>query len=270
MPLRLKMLVKIHSNSFIVDRKGSWSVVLAGPFSPLLYPLAVPQFMGASDSKEHWEEDERHPNCSKCHKAFSVTTRKHHCRSCGGVFCSECSRFRGRVPARGITDPVRLCQDCYNGANEVETKHTEREQHYMQSKQKSGLGNSDRNLDESKQKKPVAQPVEPTVAPIVQTNILAAIKDRANKQYADVSCSLAPIEGFSAPSDVQFEFSCGVDNGLQFELDFPKPSLFSVEGLMACIDEDAANNVHGVCQCTLQRAGSCYFTVTNRAALTFY
>jgi hypothetical protein len=224
--------------------------------------------MGVSDSKEHWEEDERHPNCSKCHKGFTVTIRRHHCRSCGGVFCSDCSRFKGRVPARGIPDVVRLCQDCHVGTAEIQSKHTEREQHYMQGKQRSGLSNSDRKLEDSK--RPPAQPIEPTVQPIVQTNVLAAIKDRANKQYADVNCSLAPIDEFSAPSEVQFEFSCGVENGALFELEFPEPA-YSTDAILSMLSYvDAKGGHDGVCRTSLTKVGSAFHTVTNRSLLTYY
>ena len=35
------------------------------------------------------------------------------CRSCGGVFCSECSNHLAAVPKEQCHDPVRVCRTCY-------------------------------------------------------------------------------------------------------------------------------------------------------------
>ena len=46
----------------------------------------------------------------------SHARRRHHCRSCGGVFCDECSRRRAELPhmvQRYGTGPVRVCDACY-------------------------------------------------------------------------------------------------------------------------------------------------------------
>lgn len=38
-----------------------------------------------------WTPDESASNCNCCQTNFSITKRKHHCRSCGEVVCKNCS-----------------------------------------------------------------------------------------------------------------------------------------------------------------------------------
>lgn len=51
--------------------------------------------------------------CMICYDAFSVLNRKHHCRSCGGVFCSKHSLHSIPLVHLGLLEPVRVCDNCY-------------------------------------------------------------------------------------------------------------------------------------------------------------
>lgn len=51
--------------------------------------------------------------CMICSKKFNLLNRKHHCRSCGGIFCQEHSSKEIPLPELGIHTPVRVCDDCY-------------------------------------------------------------------------------------------------------------------------------------------------------------
>ncbi|CAN0296962.1 unnamed protein product, partial [Discosporangium mesarthrocarpum] len=62
-----------------------------------------------------WVPDEDIIRCTGCRKDFDWARRKHHCRSCGQVFCYSCSRFRALMPRSfGTHDPQRLCQPCHS------------------------------------------------------------------------------------------------------------------------------------------------------------
>lgn len=61
----------------------------------------------------YWRPDDGTRECELCLKQFSFRTRRHHCRDCGGVFCSACTARRFRLPYRGFpTTPVRVCIRC--------------------------------------------------------------------------------------------------------------------------------------------------------------
>ena len=44
----------------------------------------------------------------------SFLSLQHHCRKCGGIFCGACSTKRFPLLDRGFSDPVRVCDKCYN------------------------------------------------------------------------------------------------------------------------------------------------------------
>lgn len=64
--------------------------------------------------KDHWVTDDKAEICFKCHQHFSFTVRKHHCRECGRVFCSKCSSKTIALPHRGFSEPVKVCDACYD------------------------------------------------------------------------------------------------------------------------------------------------------------
>ncbi|KAK9884773.1 hypothetical protein WA026_009003 [Henosepilachna vigintioctopunctata] len=62
---------------------------------------------------DHWLKDEGADFCANCSIRFTIYERKHHCRNCGQVFCSKCSRFESEIHRLRILKPVRVCQNCY-------------------------------------------------------------------------------------------------------------------------------------------------------------
>ncbi|XP_037936813.1 myotubularin-related protein 3 isoform X2 [Teleopsis dalmanni] len=61
-----------------------------------------------------WVPDHAVSRCTSCQTEFWLGRRKHHCRSCGQIFCADCSEFWAPLPDEKLFSPVRLCGPCYH------------------------------------------------------------------------------------------------------------------------------------------------------------
>lgn len=61
-----------------------------------------------------WLPDSSSSACMLCSVRFHpIICSRHHCRFCGGLFCSECSKGRSLLPLKFRTsDPQRVCDVC--------------------------------------------------------------------------------------------------------------------------------------------------------------
>lgn len=65
------------------------------------------------DKKLFWVPDEEVTNCPSCNVSFNVRVRKHHCRACGNVFCSNCSDNKIKISEYLYAEKVRVCDRCF-------------------------------------------------------------------------------------------------------------------------------------------------------------
>ncbi|GAB6019627.1 hypothetical protein CHUAL_001189 [Chamberlinius hualienensis] len=91
---------KDHKTVYVGDAKGR------------LFSWSVPDHPGRAVA-DHWVKDEGVDSCTACNVKFSFSERRHHCRNCGQLFCSRCSRFESEIKRLHITRPVRVCSACY-------------------------------------------------------------------------------------------------------------------------------------------------------------
>jgi hypothetical protein len=59
-----------------------------------------------------WEDDATALVCCRCKNPFSMLRRKHHCRSCGQIFCDPCTQSKTSLPNMNIVEKVRVCDEC--------------------------------------------------------------------------------------------------------------------------------------------------------------
>ena len=84
------------------------------PWRPALEKLSSSHI---SESPPTWVLDEASDHCGSCQVAFSLLRRRHHCRSCGLIFCYACSAVRITMPELGYDEPVRCCTSCSKRRN---------------------------------------------------------------------------------------------------------------------------------------------------------
>jgi len=65
-----------------------------------------------SNKVNSWANDADTLECFKCKQRFSITVRKHHCRTCGKIFCNDCSDQK--VNVSWSPKPVRVCDSCHH------------------------------------------------------------------------------------------------------------------------------------------------------------
>ncbi|OAD08025.1 hypothetical protein MUCCIDRAFT_19365, partial [Mucor lusitanicus CBS 277.49] len=60
-----------------------------------------------------WMPDEQCKECYKCRKPFTLLRRKHHCRTCGQIFCGRCASHVISGKLFKQKGQVRVCNFCY-------------------------------------------------------------------------------------------------------------------------------------------------------------
>ncbi|KAI8607513.1 hypothetical protein BC830DRAFT_1158605, partial [Chytriomyces sp. MP71] len=74
-------------------------------------------FVTGEPSRAHWKPDTSTQYCENCRTRFGLLTRRHHCRTCGGIFCGPCSKHVIRLDQNAEPHPAgvlsRICGDCH-------------------------------------------------------------------------------------------------------------------------------------------------------------
>jgi len=68
----------------------------------------------SSPSRPVWQQDKSSRACSKCKVVFTLLRRRHHCRQCGKIYCSNCCHDKVDLPHLGYTKPQLICAECMN------------------------------------------------------------------------------------------------------------------------------------------------------------
>ncbi|KAM4747209.1 lateral signaling target protein 2 homolog [Rhinophrynus dorsalis] len=80
---------------------------------------------GATSGLPEWVPDSASSQCMSCYASFTLLRRRHHCRSCGKLFCSRCSAYTTSLLHVDNTQPVRVCSHCYHVHCSPQDSHEE-------------------------------------------------------------------------------------------------------------------------------------------------
>jgi hypothetical protein len=95
-----------------------FSLTLSFSFSP--FPCICRQtFLEYSIDEAHWDPDSKYNSCPYCNISFhtenlaktGLSSGRHHCRMCGSLVCSDCSRGSLNLPA--YVNAQRVCKQCH-------------------------------------------------------------------------------------------------------------------------------------------------------------
>lgn len=120
------VLALMHSGKVFAWGAGTYGRLGIGSeldcFAPQLIELFSDKFVrsiaaGGSNSAavcaHQWVPDKDAKECMQCKEKFTLFFRRHHCRNCGGLYCSNCTQKRIILLRFGFDAPVRVCDNCY-------------------------------------------------------------------------------------------------------------------------------------------------------------
>eukprot|EP01035_Chromulina_nebulosa_P019498 gene19498-25389_t len=91
-----------------IQRRTSLNVT-ARRFSALKDELEFKQRNESKGKRVSWLDSSSVKSCKICQGKFNLTNRKHHCRSCGEVFCNKCSSYEIVIDG----SLKRACLNCF-------------------------------------------------------------------------------------------------------------------------------------------------------------
>lgn len=120
---------KVTSFASTDIRKVSWisSQLVEQAWKEMAQTLTEANFGNTQEILEteppKWLPDSAASACMLCSVRFHpIMCTRHHCRFCGGIFCSDCSKGRRLLPARfRAENPQRVCDVCCVRLESVQT-----------------------------------------------------------------------------------------------------------------------------------------------------
>uniref|UniRef100_M4B5D7 Myosin-like protein n=1 Tax=Hyaloperonospora arabidopsidis (strain Emoy2) TaxID=559515 RepID=M4B5D7_HYAAE len=113
------VLIKHGGSLNVPDAKGRMVVEVANK-------KYLKKLFSAITQPPTWIDEKERRSCMLCGSNFKFGSRRHHCRHCGRVCCSDCSAFTvemhrfpkdfpGRMTSGGkqVKDPQRVCRTCH-------------------------------------------------------------------------------------------------------------------------------------------------------------
>ncbi|KAJ6636385.1 Myotubularin-related protein 3, partial [Pseudolycoriella hygida] len=109
-----------------------------------------------------WVPDHCVSRCTGCQTEFWLGRRKHHCRSCGQIFCADCSEFWAALPDEKLYQPVRLCGPCYHSVTtKIQLQQQNRNNNLQQQAHSMLVGHSNSQIQQNQYHQNTSTSMEP-------------------------------------------------------------------------------------------------------------
>ncbi|KAI6187113.1 Hepatocyte growth factor-regulated tyrosine kinase substrate [Aphelenchoides besseyi] len=186
--------------------------------------------MFMADSAPDWAEGD---NCFRCRVEFGMFTRKHHCRSCGQIFCDRCSSRQMILPQFGIEKKVRVCETCFSKYDRDKVKQTVEKTAGQQ--QQNGAPNS-KAEEEARQRELQEQEELQLALAISQSEAEAKERQRGSSSlyrrddfgssnYSNSFNEMSKIESAPSTSEYAFIYRDAGQNAIEEDDDEIDPAL---------------------------------------------
>jgi hypothetical protein len=123
-----------------------------------------------ASSSTKWMPDELVSRCHSCDLSFTALRRRHHCRTCGQIFCNACASNFLTLEDQEV---IRVCNQCLQSHNQQQMRALEAEQLLGRDEMRRGLNKS-----------PVAAPPRSTPSPfraaVRKFSVMEALEDLAS------------------------------------------------------------------------------------------
>ena len=97
---------------FLSWHDATWKLLWSAQMEDLLAPDET--LVDSIIIPKAWVDDNAVKVCSEtsCNREFTIYRRRHHCRSCGLIFCERCTEYRRIVRSVSLTVLSRCCRSC--------------------------------------------------------------------------------------------------------------------------------------------------------------
>lgn len=116
-----KRLSSISSSHAMVDNESIYSEIASSFSNNFLFNFVRREnpLKSGGLGKEYWIDDSSATKCFLCEKNFTTFRRKHHCRVCGQIFCSNCTLFISGEKFN-FNGKMRVCKSCLSYADKYD------------------------------------------------------------------------------------------------------------------------------------------------------
>lgn len=101
------------ASEFVSSRIKGVQAISEARFSAIA-PPTLGQLVAGIQKSNRWLRDGERLGCADCNAEFTMFTRRHHCRFCGDIFCSDHARKDGHLfnGDTGVNETVLVCRQC--------------------------------------------------------------------------------------------------------------------------------------------------------------